>query len=198
MPELRSRYTATDDPNLRYYLLNGLEYYESDFGSLDKALEYSEDTLQVIEQLRGKSLDYYVAMGGQGLVLKDLKRLEEALACFENALAYYRPLAQGYWIQNLCHNAAVTCLDANDVQKALAYLDEAYVHAAELGGYPLARCHYSYSKAYAQLGDREKEYSHLQKAIPGLEAQFGAEDPQCVNARARLAELKAQSCNQMA
>lgn len=190
LPELHNRFTDTDDPDLRYYLLNALSYYESNYGSLDKALKYSEETLKIIEQLRGKGLDYYVCLGGHGLILKDLKRFDEALVCLDEALVYYRPLNQSYWIQNLCHNAAVTCMDAKEPQKALVYLDESYAPAAELGGYPLAVCHYSYSDAYAQLGDREKESFHLREAILGLEAQLGADNPCCVKARERLAELE--------
>lgn len=190
LPELHNRFTGTDDPSLRYYLLNALSSYESNYGSLDKARKYSEETLKIIEQLRGKGLDYYVCLGSHGLILKDLKRFGEALVCLDEALAYYRPLNQGYWIQNLCHKAAVTCLDAKEPQKALVYLEESYAPAAELGGYPLAVCHYSYSDAYAQLGDREKEYAHLREAIPGLEAQLGADNPRCAKARERLAELE--------
>lgn len=190
VPELQHRFRNTDDLNLRYYLLNGLVAYEADYGSLEQSLKYSQEQLNIIEQLRGKALDYYAVLGSHGLILKNLKRFAEALECFEEALAYYRPLNQGYWIQNLCHNAAVTCLNAGEPRKALAYLDESYAPAAELGGYLLAVCHYSYSDAYAQLEDHGKEYAHLCKAIPGLEAQLGAENPKCVKARKRLARLE--------
>lgn len=190
LPELHSRLAATDIPDLQYYLLNALSTYESEYGSPHKSLQYSQEILKIIEQLRGKGLDYYVCLGSYGSVLKDLNRFAEALTCFDEALAYYRPLNQGYWIQNLCCRAAVTCLAAKQPQRALAYLDEACPHAAELGGYPLAVCHYSYSEAYAQLGDQEQEHAYLRKALPELEARLGADDPKCVRARERLAQLE--------
>lgn len=187
LPELRSRLVSTVVPDVQYYLLNALSYYESDYGSPHKALTYSQEILKIIEQLRGKELDYYGCLGTHGSILRDLNRFTEALVCFDEALAYYRPLHQDYWIQNLCHNAAVTCLRAKEPLKALTYLEESYPPAAELGGYSLAVCHYSYSDAYAQLGDREKEHFHLLKALPGLEAHLGADNPQCIQARERLA-----------
>ena len=191
IPELKKRCRETTVLPQQYYLLIALVSYESDYGSLDDAYQYQQKVMEIIETLRGRSLDYYIEMGNCARLLQRMKRWEESISLYQQALDFYRAQKNQYWIQNLCGNAAVTCTEMGQPEKAIAYLDEGYGYAAEMGGFTLAAYHCRYSDAYGQLGDIQKEYSHLKDSIPAFEAQFGVSHSRCVQARKRLAELEA-------
>lgn len=190
IPELKKRCRETKAMGQQYYLLVALVSYESDYGSLDDAQQYQQQVMGIIEKLRGKSLDYFIEMGNSALLLQRMKCFEESIALYQEALDFYRAQKNGYWIQNLCGNAAVACMGMEQPEQAIAYLNEGYGYASEMGGFAQATYHYRYSGAYGQLGDTEREYDHLKASIPAFEEHFGAGNPRCVSARKRLAELE--------
>ena len=116
-------------------------------------------------------------------------RREEAARCHRKALDIYRQ-QQGYDRERhlILNNMSVMYLDMGKPQEALTYLEEGLSIAEQMGGLGLAESENNLSKAWRQLGDREKELEYLKKAAPVLEQFYGSEHPKVVDAKKRLAE----------
>lgn len=78
-------------------------------------------------------------------------------------------------------------LDWGKPKEARSYLEEALPIAEKLGGLGLAENQNNLSKAWRQLGDREKELYYLKEAAPALEQFYGSEHPKVIDAKRRLA-----------
>ena len=182
--------SRTSELMCRYHLANGLGYYASAAEDYEKALEYELLCLELVELRVGRTTDYYVTMATAAVTLYRLKRYEEAIARYKEALEPMRQGGFSFWIQNICNNISLAYLELKMPEKALEYLNEALEITRTMGGLDLGMTLRARAMAFEQLGDREQEYACLTEACPLLETGWGPEHPHAAAARKRFEELK--------
>lgn len=188
-PELTYKLSQARTALGKYHLLTGLTSWSLNAGSLENALDYATRNLDIVDQLRGRTMDYYAANGDIALILQRMNRFGEAAERYEQTLSFARQAENGFWIQNTCNNLSVVWLETGQPEKALACLDEALTYARPMGGLPLGAVLRNRARAFGLLGDMAREYACLQEACPLLEAAYGPEHPRTAAARERLGEL---------
>lgn len=189
-PDLTSRLSQVRTALGKYHLLTGLTSWSLNGDMLENALDYATQNLDIVEQLRGKTMDYYAANADIALILQRMNRFEEAARRYEQTLTFARQAEHGFWIQNTCNNLSVVWLETEQPEKALACLDEALPHAQSMGGLALGAVLRNRARAFGQLGNTEQEYICLKEACPLLDAAYGPEHPRAAAARKRLTDLK--------
>lgn len=190
-PELINKLSMARTALGKYHLLTGLTSWSLDAELLENALDYATRNLDIVDQLRGRTMDYYASNGEIALILQRMNRFEEAAERYEQTLSFARQAENGFWIQNTCNNLSVVWLETDETEKALACLDEALPYARPMGGLALGAVLRNRARAFGQLGDAEKEYACLKEACPLLEAAYGPDHPRTVAAVERLWELNA-------
>ena len=188
--EMEERMSRTSELMCRYHLATGLGAYAGATEDYEKALEYDLLCLELVELRVGKTIDYYIKMAMVAVELYRLKRYEEAVARYKEALEHIRQGGFTYWIQNICNNISAAYLALKMPEKALEYLEEALEITRTMGGLDLGLTQRERAMAFEQLGDREQEYACLEEACPLLEAGWGPEHPRAAAARKRFEELK--------
>ena len=189
-PELTNKLSQVRTALGKYHLLTGLTSWSLNSGSLENALDYATRNLDIVDQLRGRTMDYYAANGDIALILQRMNRFAEARGRYEQTLSFARQAENGFWIQNTCNNLSVVWLETEQPEKALACLDEALIYARPMGGLALGAVLRNRARAFGQLGDMAQEYACLQEACPLLEAAYGPDHPRTAAAQERLGELK--------
>ncbi|MDE6516508.1 MAG: tetratricopeptide repeat protein, partial [Acetatifactor sp.] len=115
-------------------------------------------------------------------------RREEASERYREALDIFKQQPQYEFDRHrILNNMGVMYLDWEKPKEALLYLEEALPIAGKLGGLGLAENENNLSKAWSQLGNRDKELQYLRKAAPVLEQFYGGEHPKVIDAKRRLA-----------
>ena len=189
-PEMEERMSRTSELVCRYHLATGLGAYAGATEDYEKALEYESLCLALVELRVGRTTDYYITMASVAVKLYRLKRYEEAVARYKEALEHMRQGGFDFWIQNICNNISLAYLELKMPEKALEYLEEALEITRTMGGLDLGLTQRARAMAFEQLGDREQEYACLEEACPLLEAGWGPENPRAAAARKRFEELK--------
>lgn len=189
-PELTYKLSQPRTALSKYHLLTGLTSWSLNAGLLENALDYATRNLDIVDQLRGRTMDYYAANADIALILQRMNRFEEAQSRYEQTLSFARQAENGFWIQNTCNNLSVVWLETGQPEKALACLDEALTYARPMGGLALGAVLRNRARAFGQLGDMAQEYACLQEACPLLEAAYGPEHPRTAAALEQLGELK--------
>lgn len=192
LPEMEERMRQTDNLMCRYHLATGLGYYSCTVEDYQAALKYYMLSLEMVELRVGRTTDYYTTSASVAVTLYRLKRYDEAIARYEEALDHVRKNGFEYWIQRICSNISVAYLEMQMPEKALEYLAEALKIAKTMGGLDLGMTQRARAMAFEQLGDREQEYACLEEACPLLDALCGPEHPRSVAARERFEALKKQ------
>ncbi len=162
---------------------------------------FREDEGYGIEQLEGacrlaKNCWSGVDDGSYAMFLAELAmaynkagRREEAAETYQQTIALLenRP---GYEFDRYrtINNMSVMYLDWGKPDEALSWLEKVRPVACGMGGIGLAESGYNLSKAWRQLGDREKELQYLKEAAPLLEQFYGGEHPKVIDAKERLAD----------
>ncbi|MDE5680122.1 MAG: ATP-binding protein, partial [Lachnospiraceae bacterium] len=129
-------------------------------------------------------------------VLADLAMAYNKAGCREEACEQYKKVldiydrVEGHAFERhrILNNMGVMYLDWEKPEEALSCLEEAYQIGVEMGGLAAAEPANNLSKAYRQLGDREKELGYLQEAAPVLEQFYGSAHPKVVDAKKRMKE----------
>ena len=189
-PELTQKLSYARTALGKYHLLTGLTSWTLNAGLLENALDYATRNLDIVDQLRGRTMDYYATNADVALILQRLNRFGEAADRYEQTLSFARQAENGFWIQNTCNNLSVVWLETGQPEKALTCLDEALTYARPMGGLPLGAVLRNRARAFGQLGDMAQEYACLQEACPLLEAAYGPEHPRTIAAMERLGKLK--------
>ena len=115
-------------------------------------------------------------------------RREEAAERYKEALDIFRQQPQyEFDMHRTLNNISVMYLDWGKPGEARVYLEEAMPIGEKLGGVGLAENQNNLSRAWSQLGDRDKELHYLRKAAPVLEQFYGSEHPKVIDAKKRLA-----------
>jgi len=188
-PELTYKLSQARTTLGKYHLLTGLTSWSLNAGLLENALDYATRNLDIVDQLRGRTMDYYAANGDIALILQRMNRFGEAADRYEQTLSFARQAENGFWIQNTCNNLTVVWLETGQPEKALVCLDEALIYARPMGGLALGAVLRNRARAFGMLGIAQQEYACLQEACPLLEAAYGLEHPRTAAAQERLREL---------
>ena len=188
-PELTYRLSQARTALGKYHLLTGLTSWSLNGGMLESALDYATQNLDIVDQLRGRTMDYYATNGDIAHILQRMNRFGEAADRYEQTLSFARQAENGFWIQNTCNNLSVVWLETHQPEKALACLDEALIYARSMGGLALGAVLRNRARAFGMLGNTEQEYACLQEACPLLENTYGPEHPRTAAAMERLGEL---------
>ena len=115
-------------------------------------------------------------------------RREEAAERYKEALDIFRQQPQyEFDMHRTLNNISVMYLDWGKPGEARVYLEEAMPIGEKLGGVGLAENQNNLSRAWSQLGDRDKELHYLRKAAPVLEQFYGSEHPKVIETKKRLA-----------
>ncbi len=133
--------------------------------------------------------EYAICVEELALAYNKAGRREEALKRYTEALDIFRQ-QPGHEFDRLriLNNIGVMYLEWEKPREALSCLDEALPIAEKLGSLGLAETENNLSRAWRQLGDREKERQYLKKAAPVLEQFYGSEHPKVTDAKKILAE----------
>ena len=188
-PELKYKLSQARTALGKYHILTGLTSWSLNAGLLENALDYATRNLDIVDQLRGRTMDYYAANGDIALILQRMNRFGEAADRYGQTLSFARQTENGFWIQNTCNNLSVVWLETGQPEKALDCLEEALTYARPMGGLPLGAVLRNKARAFGMLGNEEQEYACLKEACPLLEAAYGPEHPRTAAARERLGEL---------
>lgn len=166
--------------------------YELYFGDPEKAWNHYRNACVVFEELQGKEINYYSAVGQGAIALQRMKRYEEAVACYLEILEFAQKENDASRIQLFRNNISVAYLEMERPRDALEYLNANMEFSRQLGGIALGEAQRNRARAFRQLGDTEQEYACLQEAAPLLNATYGPDHPRSVAARERLAALEKQ------
>jgi len=190
VPRIEKIYRETPFWETKYYLAIALDLYEYQYGSPEASYDYAKENRDLIEQMRGRAIEYYTSSSSMALSAMKMKRFDEALSLYEDTLAYARENNIPYWIWNFSHNISAVYLEMNQPKKALEYIAEAEEIAKPMGGQTLAVVYHNKARAYRQLEDPAQEYRWLKEACPLLEECYGADNLKTQAARQRLEELE--------
>ena len=154
-------------------------------------IEQLEEACKLARNFWLKVSDFQYAIFIEALALAYNKagRREEAAQRYKETLDIFRSLPQHEFDRHrILNNVSVLYLDWGKPKEALLYLEEALPIAEKMGGLGLAENENNLSRAWRQLGDRDKELHYLRKAAPELEQFYGSEHPKVIDAKRRLAE----------
>lgn len=178
--------SLTDAPvaQMEYWIVLGL--YERFRGNLDKAESAYGQLIPMVEHFYGRNLNYYVELAKLAVVYHQQKRYDKAMAAYKEVLSQnegnpYFDLTRRFYAGML--------LDMEKPEPAMELLDVTLPAARQQGGLVLGETLRNMARAWAMLGDTERERLCLAEAYPLLAEHCGAEDPRTVAARERLAEL---------
>jgi len=166
--------------------------YELYFGKPEMALEHYRRAAAQSEAFWNNDPNYIQTLGQTAIVLQRLKRYEEALETYEQALACAKQNDYEQLIHLFSNNTAVLHLEMERPKEAIEQLEVALELARQQGGIALGEVQRNRAGAFRQLGDVEKEYQCLQEAVPLLEEAYGIEHPRAQVSRKRLEELRGE------
>ncbi|MCM1057136.1 MAG: tetratricopeptide repeat protein [Firmicutes bacterium] len=109
---------------------------------------------------------------------------QQAIALLENKPGYE------YDRSRTINNMSVMYLDWGKPKEALHWLEKVRPFVCGTGGPGLAESSYNLSRAWRQLGDREKELQYLKEAAPLLEQYYGSVHPKVADVRKRLRDVQ--------
>lgn len=133
--------------------------------------------------------EYAICVEELALAYNKAGRREEALRRYTEALDIFRQRPEQEFDRlRILNNIGVLYLEWEKPREALSCLEEALPVAEKLGSLGLAETNNNLSRAWRQLGNREKELQYLRKAAPVLEQFYGSEHPKVTDAKKRLAE----------
>lgn len=178
---------ALPDQKIRYLDLAGT--YELNYGSLDKALEYFQKDLELLEMYYGKDMNYYALKGQVALAFQRMNRYDEAAETYCSVLSYARQAGNDSLLHIISNNLSVIYLDLGKLDEAIPHLNNALEFARKQGGIALGEGLKNMARAHGMLGEFEKEQECLSEAVPLLETAYGVQHPRAVAARKRLEEL---------
>lgn len=114
-------------------------------------------------------------------------RREESAESYQRAIALLenKP-GHEYDRSRTINNMSVMYLDWGKPEEALRWLEEIRPFVCETGGIGFAESSYNLSRAWQQLGNREKEVQYLKEAAPLLEQYYGSAHPKVTDAKKRL------------
>ena len=163
--------------------------YYMNHGSLEKALEYVQQTIEIVLLHEGEGFNYYAMMGKSAIILQRLKRYEESEKRYLYLIQKVQEEGIDHFYQSFNNNISVLYLEMEKPRKALEHLDKAEPLAKQYGGLMLGEFYRNRARAYGQLKQYEKEYENVKEASPLLDAVYGTEHERSVAARERLLEL---------
>lgn len=166
--------------------------YELYYGDLEKALEHYRYAAKQSEAFWEDDPNYIQNLGQTAIVLQRLKRYEEALYTYEQALECAGRNHYAQLLHLFSNNISVLYLEMERPREALQHLEVALELAREQGGIALGEVLRNRARAYGQLGDARQEYQGLLEAVPLLEEAYGAEHPRAQASRKRLEELEGE------
>lgn len=178
--------SLTDAPvaQMEYWIVLGL--YERFRGNLDKSENAYGQLIPMLEHFYGRNLNYYIELAKLAVVYQQQKRYDKAMATYTEVLSKnegnpYFDLTRRFYAGML--------LDMEKPEPAMEQLDAILPAARQQGGLALGEVLRNMARAWAMLGDTERERLCLAEAYPLLAEHYGAEEPRTVAARERLAEL---------
>ncbi|MDE5590239.1 MAG: tetratricopeptide repeat protein [Acetatifactor sp.] len=124
--------------------------------------------------------DLAVAYNKAGRREESAEAYQQAIALLENKPGHE------YDRSRTINNMSVMYLDWGKPEEALRWLEEIRPFVCGTGGIGFAESSYNLSRAWQQLGDREKELQYLKEAAPLLEQYYGSEHPKAADAKERL------------
>lgn len=124
--------------------------------------------------------DLAVAYNKAGRREESAESYQRAIALLENKPGHESDRSR------TINNMSVMYLDWGKPEEALRWLEEIRPFVCGTGGIGFAECSYNLSRAWQQLGDREKELQYLEEAAPLLEQYYGSEHPKVLDAKRRL------------
>ena len=189
LDELGTQEKLLTIPDNRINYLNALSMYETNFGSLETALQLSAEHLNLVDFYYGKNSEYYVSLGQYASILLQMKRYDQAKAAFEETLEYGKDHPLFTVVRN---NYAVLLLDMGQPEEALPVIGQVLAIAREQGGIALGEALRNKARAHGMLGDDAQERECLEEALPLLEQAYGPEHARPTAARERLAQLREQ------
>ena len=136
----------------------------------------------------GADNSFYIASLGEfAMACNKAGRREEAEESYQRAIVLleHKP-GHEFDRFRMINNMSVMYLDWEKPGKALFWLEDVRPFACEIGGLGFAESSYNLSRAWQQLGDREKELQYLKEAAPLLEQYYGGEHPKVKDAKRRL------------
>lgn len=139
----------------------------------------------------GADNSFYIASLGEfAMACNKAGRREEAEESYQRAIVLleHKP-GHEFDRFRMINNMSVMYLDWEKPGKALFWLEDVRPFACEIGGLGFAESSYNLSRAWQQLGDREKELQYLKEAAPLLEQYYGGEHPKVKDAKRRLTKF---------
>ncbi|MBQ7801332.1 MAG: ATP-binding protein [Oscillospiraceae bacterium] len=191
--ELGSRLDDRSIPMQRMRYLDLMALYCKNTGRLEESLEFYLKSLAMIREYRGEDVNYHCTHVGIGTICRQLKQYDRAMEHYRTALDYFRKDGDAYYAQVVLTNMATAYLEQGMAREALACLDECIEDARKLEGMAHGEPCLAMAKAWRLLGDRKKEQTFLQEALPHLVSAYGEDHPKAAETRQRLAELETQT-----
>ena len=177
--------------NIRIMLLvyrGGLAMYREDEGF---GTEQLKEACRLARNLcPGADNSFYIASLGEfAMACNKAGRREEAAESYQQAIVLLeKKPGQEFDRYRMINNMSVMYLDWEKPEEALSWLESVRTFACDLGGLGFAENSYNLSRAWQQLGDREKELQYLREAAPLLEQFYGGGHPKVKDAKKRLTE----------
>lgn len=172
--------------------------YEREYGSPEKAIVHIEWQRDYVLEYRGKGFGYYNTLGQLASTLGRLKRYDEAIANYSEAIQFARENNFVSMLQQFSNNLANVYLSMEKPDEALKHLQVAETEGRKLGGIALAEALRNTARAYGQLGESGPELEYLKEAVPLLKQVYGEKNPRYRESAERLSQLElcisAESC----
>ena len=150
--------------NIRIMLLvyrGGLAMYREDEGF---GTEQLKEACRLARNLcPGADNSFYIASLGEfAMACNKAGRREEAAESYQQAIVLLeKKPGQEFDRYRMINNMSVMYLDWEKPEEALSWLESVRTFACDLGGLGFAENSYNLSRAWQQLGDREKELQYL-------------------------------------
>ena len=158
-----------------YVNLSTLYGNKNDFA---KAMEYAKHAMNIAERIGEQHSIYAITLNNIGACYKEQDNNEEALLCYERALAILKKLygERNTHVGMTYYNIGMAYCNLCDYSIALSYIEKAeatyqsldYSQTADL-----ALCHHGYGTIYYEMNDFQKALEYFQQSLQEFISVYG-------------------------